>query len=329
MDDRGTPVWRLAGGPLHTRTRKRWVIAAAVPGIWLFFLIVSGSAGGSSLLLVVLAVLAVACVMVLRCLGIGRDHPLIRPLATRPWRDGREVLHLALRHLPEVFVITPNGSRLAPSAIEMCMNPADVDSLASVIDLSVVNAHAAEAYQAEIAACSAWVAQGAPVEVSVVAEPEVPAGRYRFRQRKQRGAQIPADGPAARRPSGVHFHDGLTRADPAEAETVLAAAATASDLPRRPLLRLVTGESVTETRLSGARAGRGRAAELMLPDEPTLSRAHARFTYVAGEWRMTCMGRNGALLNGTPLTGEEVIRDGDSIRWGRHDEALISRVEIR
>ena len=71
------------------------------PWMWLFFLIVSGSAGGSSLLLVVLAVLAVACVMVLRSLGIGRDHPLIRPLATRPWRDGREALDLALAIRPK------------------------------------------------------------------------------------------------------------------------------------------------------------------------------------------------------------------------------------
>ena len=139
-----------------------------------------------------------------------------------------------------------------------------------------------------------------------MAQPEVPAGRYRFRQRKQRGAQVPADGPAARRPSGVHFHDGLTRADPAQAETVLAAAATASELHRRPLLRLVTGESVTETRLSGARAGRGRAAELCS------GRAHP----VPGACQVYLCSRGvaddlhgpyWALLNGAPLTGEEVI----------------------
>ena len=45
-------------------------------------------------------------------------------------------------------------------------------------------------------------------------------------------------------------------------------------LPAVPMLRLVTGSSVAETRMSGARAGRG-SVELMLPNVPTVSREHA------------------------------------------------------
>ena len=126
---------RPAGGRLQARSRRRWIVAGAVTGLWLLLLIVSGSLT-SSLVLLVLALVILALMTVgLRSLGIGRDHPAVQALATRPWRDGREVLALALRHMSEVFIVTPNGSRLAPSSVELCMNPADVASLANLIDL--------------------------------------------------------------------------------------------------------------------------------------------------------------------------------------------------
>jgi pSer/pThr/pTyr-binding forkhead associated (FHA) protein len=113
------------------------------------------------------------------------------------------------------------------------------------------------------------------------------------------------------------------------AETVMAGEATVSEAAQNPLLRLVTGGMAAETRVSGARAGRGDAAELVLPAEPTVSRVHARFACTGGEWWITVLGTNGVALNGTPLTGDHVIRDGDSIQWGRQAGALVSRVEVR
>src|SRR5215831_18373372 len=302
------------GGPLWTRSRKRWAIAAGAVGVWLILLYFSGSLIGSLVLFLLLVMLVLGLVMVLRSFGIGWDHPLARRLATRPWRDGREVLHLALRHLSEVFIVMPNGSLLAPNAVELHMNPADVESLADVIDLALVNANAAEAYEDEVAACSARIARDIPVEVSVVADPEVPAGRYRLRQRKHGAGQIPVHSgrvPAVHggQPSvyggqvpAVHggqlpvhagrvradetddlFHDGFTRGDTATAQTMMTGEATVSEMAQIPLLRLVTGGTVAETRMPAARAGRGRAVELMLPAEPTISRVHARFVYTRGE----------------------------------------------
>jgi len=99
-------------------------------------------------------------------------------------------------------------------------------------------------------------------------------------------------------------------------------------LAPNPLLRLVMGEYVTQTRVSGARAGRGFGTELTLPDEPTVSRVHATFTCDGGLWRISGTGRNGLALNGIVLAGEEIIRDGDFIRWGLRADALSSRVQI-
>ena len=113
------------------------------------------------------------------------------------------------------------------------------------------------------------------------------------------------------------------------AKTMMTGEATMSGAPQNPLLRLVTGSSVAETRMSGARAGRARVAELMLPNELTVSRLHARFSCAEGEWRMIGLGRNGIVVNGTPLAGEQLIRDGDMIRWGRQADAPTSRVQIR
>jgi pSer/pThr/pTyr-binding forkhead associated (FHA) protein len=114
----------------------------------------------------------------------------------------------------------------------------------------------------------------------------------------------------------------------AVAQTVVAESATVTALAPVPLLRLVTKGCVTETRRPGARAGRSTEAELRLPEVPTVSRVHAEFTFTDGRWHITNRGRNGVTLNGTPLAGEHVIRDGDSLGWGTQPGALVSRVEI-
>jgi hypothetical protein len=338
MADNSKGARRLGGGLLWRRKRKRWAIATVAIGVWLAYLLASGSVFGSTALLLTLVVVVIVFAVVLRSMGVGMDHPLVQPLTTRPWRNGRDVLQLALQHLGEVFIITPNGSLLAPSAVELRMNPADVDSLAEVIDLALVNAHAAEAYEAEVAARSARILRDVPVEVSVVEDPEVPLGRYRIRQRKQvaAGAWAGADAGAAwagqSAPSfgdGGTFGAGGTFGEQVAARTMMTGEATMSGAPQNPLLRLVTGSSVAETRMSGARAGRARVAELMLPNELTVSRLHARFSCAEGEWRMIGLGRNGIVVNGTPLAGEQLIRDGDMIRWGRQAGAPTSRVQIR
>jgi hypothetical protein len=81
--------------------------------------------------LVAIAALAGASLAGLRALGVTRDHPWIQRMASRPWRDGQDVLRIAMRHLPDVFVITPSGSLLAPSVVELQLNPADLDPCAS------------------------------------------------------------------------------------------------------------------------------------------------------------------------------------------------------
>ena len=97
--------------------------------------------------------------------------------------------------------------------------------------------------------------------------------------------------------------------------------------PAVPVLRLVTGSSVAETSMSGARAGRG-VVELELPNVPTVSREHARFTFADGRWWVTNQGMNGISVNGAPVSGKHPLSGGDSIRWGSSPDALLSRVEI-
>ena len=97
--------------------------------------------------------------------------------------------------------------------------------------------------------------------------------------------------------------------------------------PAVPVLRLVTGSSVAETSMSGARAGRG-PVELELPYVPTVSRVHARFTFSEGCWWVTNEGMNGLSVNGVPVSGEQPLSDGDSIRWGSRPDAPMSRIEI-
>jgi hypothetical protein len=198
----------------------------------------------------------------------------------------------------------------------------------------LVNSSATEVYESQITAHSAGLAGAGPVGVSVIGDPAVPAGRYRLRQGRP-ASSWPSSGPwQPARPEqaagGIRAQarEGRTHTDLAAARTVVADSVTVTALAQVPLLRLTTKGSIAETRISGARAGRSRDTELRLPEEPTVSRVHAEFTCTDGRWHITNKGRNGVTLNGTPLTAEHAIRDGDCIGWGTQPGALVSRVEI-
>jgi hypothetical protein len=369
-------------------------VAAAVTVGWVILWTATGSLLGGTLVLLFLAALGVVTVLALRALGVTRDHPWIRQISTRPWRDGQEVLQLALRHLPEVFVVTPSGALLAPTSVELRLNPRDFGSLGERMDISLVEASAVEVYAEQVAAHEARLAGPGPVEMSLVSDPSVPEGRYQLRQGRPLGASgfrpagpsgfqaaapsgfqpaaasgfppatgagyVPPDVQAGRPDSQVGVfpagaglgagpgpvtgtgwpfaRDGRTTSAPvpsAGPDTATAATVGRSGLatvaePARsmtPTLRLITGGRVSETRLSGARAGRGQV-EISLPDVPTVSREHARFTYSDGQWWVANLGMNGMTLNGASVAGEQPLHDGDVIRWGTNEQAPVSRVEI-
>jgi FHA domain len=398
---------------LPRRSRKRWAAAGAVAVCWLVLLDVTGSAIAATMLFALLAGLGVVAVLALRAVGLTRDHPWVQKMAARPWRDGQDVLRLALRHLPEVFVVTPSGSLLAPDVVELRLNPDDLDSLSKRMDPGLVSESAAEVYSEQVAARGARLAGRGPVNVRVIADPSVPQGRYRVRQgqpvdaspvpwfhsihvreqhpgaelaasefmrpvaehpgaahpgREHPGAAHPgaehpgaehpcrqlsrsAAQPAFRAPQPAHAesgpayagphpvrsspypgfapHDGNTRSWPEPGRAGGTGTATVIELSRSPVpvLRLVTDDWVAETRVSGARAGRG-AVELVLPEVPTVSREHARFTFSDGRWWIANLGKNGLTLNGAALADEQPLCNGDSIRWGMRSDALLSRVEI-
>ena len=397
------PRMQPPGAP--RRNRRRWALAAAVTVCWVVLWTMTGSLVGGTLVLLFLAALGVVTVLALRALGVTRDHPWVRQIATRPWRDGQEVLQLALRHLPEVFVVTPSGALLAPTSVELRLNPRDVGSLGERMDIGLVETSAAEVYVEQVAAHGARLAGPGPVEVSLIGDPSVPEGRYQLRQGRPLGAAgpsgsrppgfqpaaasgfqqappgpgyLPADASASSPGSQMGAHpagggldaypagadldaypaggglgayeartgtgwpfarDGRTTSAPvgaADAATAATAAnaaggglATVAEPARSmiPALRLITGGRVCETRMSGARAGRG-AVELSLPDVPTVSREHARFTYSDGQWWVANLGMNGMTLNGTSAAGEQPLHDGDVIRWGTNEQAPASRVQI-
>src|SRR5947208_16788675 len=321
---------RRGRAPLRQRSRRRWAIAGGVAAGWVVLEVRTGSAVSATLVLVVIAVLGGASLAGLRALGITRDHPWIQRMASRPWRDGQDVLKVAMRHLPDVFVITPSGSLLAPAVVELQLNPADLDSLREQMDLDVISSSLTEVYEEQVVAYQARPAAPGRAQVYVIASGSVPPGRYRLRQGDPvRAGTRPdlLDVPYA------HAAPELANAGPRRAyagpvspvwrdpdplsPTVAAGGTTVLEqsLPSVPALRLVTGSSVTETRMSGARAGRG-PVELMLPDVPTVSREHAKFTFSDGRWWITNQGRNGLTLNGSPVAGQQPVENGDTIRWG-------------
>jgi hypothetical protein len=349
---------------MQRRSRKRWVVAGSIAAVWAVLLMVTGSITAGTVVLLLLAALGVICVISLRALSVNGDHPWVQQLSTRPWRDGQQVLQLALRHLPDVFVVTPSGSLLAPNSIEIRLNPRDFGSLGERIDVSLVATSAAEVYVEQAAAHEARFASYGPAHVSVLSDPAVAVGRYQLRQGRPLGADAQPSHPSAPQPrfepvpprpaarapepsavrpapqADLHLvsagaavgwpfaPDGVTHAEPVQPAAGPGLLTVAEPVRNAiPLLRLVTGDSVAETRTSGARAGRGDV-ELALPEVLTVSREHAKFTYADGQWWVANRGKNGLTLNGISLQGEHAVRDGDSIRWGSSDDAPVSRVQI-
>jgi FHA domain len=328
---------RPARAALRQRSRRRWAAAGGVAACWLGLEIVTGSAVSAAVVLVAIVALAGASVAGLRMLGITRDHPWIQRMASRPWRDGEDVLRVAIRHLADVFLITPSGALLAPNLVELQMNPGDLHSLCERMELGVISDSLTEVYAEQVTARGARLAGAGRAEVYVTAAGAVPPGRYRLRQ----GDPVSLDDQPGHYASVAPVWAYPTP-EPAHAESDgHAVGKTALDLtvgrgmvtvmepspPSIPVLRLVTGSSVAETRMSGARAGRG-SVELVLPDVPTVSREHATFTFSDGRWRITNQGRNGLTVNGDPVAREQPLSDGDTIRWGASSTALLSRVEI-
>jgi len=391
MSEHGEAMRRPARASLPPRSRRRWKIAAGVAVAWVVLFAISGSVTGATVLLIVLAAFAVVAFFGLRALGVTRDHPWIQRIAARPWRDGQEVLQIALKHLPEVFVVTPSGTLLAPNIVELRMNPEDLRSLGERMEPALVMESATEVYLEQVQEHGARFARPAPAEVRMIVDPSVPPGRYRLRQGQPVDAGLPGApspqpspqlahagaapaGPDSRvgaYPAGPDSHVGAYPAGPDSHVGAYPAVPDAHGRPTPafpepqvrgnpagddgatvalknrgwsngfgvptvlertgpaiPMLRLVTGDEVAETRTSGARAGRG-PVELGLPEVPTVSREHARFTFSGGQWRIANLGMNGLTVNGQPVTGEVPVSDGDVVRWGTRPDALSSRVEIR
>ena len=347
--DRGLDSRKAARAPFPQRSRKRWTVAAGVAAVWLVLYLMAGSALSATMLLVAFAATGAIAVLFLRSMGVTRDHPWIRQLASRPWRDGQAVLRVAMRHLHDVFVITPSGSLFAPNSVEIQMNPEDLVSLCDQMELSVVIASVTEVYEEQVVRYGARFATPERAEVYVIADEWIPRGRYRLRQGHPAAAAAQREMPDASHYmspaaefayAGPQCADGgsdgwvwrepgsaLTTADARTAVDTGTATVMEKTFTPVPVLRLVTGDSVAQTQMTGARAGRG-SVELVLPNVPTISREHARFAFSEGRWWVTNLGINGLAVNGAPAETEHPLGDGDTIRWGSRPDALVSRVEI-
>src|ERR1700744_4096464 len=181
MSQRGDAVRRPARASMPARNRRRWQIVAAVVAAWIILWFATGSVAGAFIFLIALAALGAAAFFGVRALGVNRDHPWVQRVSSRPWRDGQDVLQQALKHLPEVFVVTPNGALLAPDVVDLRMNADDLSVLGERMDPSVVMESAAEVYQETVSAHNARLARRVPVEVRIIADPGMPPGRFRPR----------------------------------------------------------------------------------------------------------------------------------------------------
>jgi hypothetical protein len=313
-------------------------VAAGCVAAWLVLYLIAGSFISATLLFAALAAIAAIAVVFLRSMGITRDHPWIRQLASRPWRDGQDVIRVAMNHLPDVFVVAPSGAVFAPNVVEIQLNPEDLASLCDRIELSVVTASVTEFYEEQVAKYRARFATPERAEVYVLADEWIPKGRYRLRQghpataaaQREFAYAVPRYGEANADLDEWGWNEpgpDLTIVDAPSMVDGGTATVLEKAVPPVPVLRLITGDMVAQTQMTGAEAGRG-SVDLMLPNVSTISRKHARFAFSEGRWWVTNLGMNGITVNGAPVETEHPLSDGDTIRWGSRPDSVASRVEI-
>ncbi len=163
MTDGRQAAARPPRAPMPRRSRRRWAAAAVAAACWALLLGVTGSLIAGTALLLLVAALAAGCVVGLRSMGVDADHPWVKQLAARPWRDGQDVLQLSLRHLADVLVVTPAGSLLAPNCLQLRLSPRDYGTLSELMDIGLISSSAAEAYEEQVAARGArFAGQGRP-----------------------------------------------------------------------------------------------------------------------------------------------------------------------
>ncbi len=265
-----------------------------------------------------------------------------------------------MRHMPDVFVVTPSGSLLAPNVVELQLNSDDLAALCERMELGVICTSLTEVYEEQVAAYGARFARPSRPDVLRHGRRLVPPGRYRLRQ----GDAVNAGGsptpdaaqPVFRQPRypgrpvrGRRTRAGLRRAAGGLCRDQHAGLVRRPDPrpgpgsdhrhqrddhghgtrdPRRPAAAPGHRLSVAETRMSGAarrpRVRRAGAAPRCRPCHGSTPRSLSP----TASWRITNLGRNGLTLNGAPVTGEQPLSDGDAIRWGARPDALLSRVEI-
>src|SRR5689334_5867823 len=124
--------------PVPPRTRRVRITAVTAACGFLLLLLATRSVVLSLIMVLLLAVAGVIAFLAVRSWGFTASHPWVRNLVSRPWRTGQEVWQLALKHLPETFIIAPDGSRLAPDRVELLMNPEDFADLTGSIDAEVL-----------------------------------------------------------------------------------------------------------------------------------------------------------------------------------------------
>src|ERR1700677_501094 len=309
MTDGREAVRRPARAPLRQRSRRRWGIAGGVALCWVLADFMTQSAIAATVLLVAVGGLGVAGVAGPPGIGVNGNHPWGERMTSRPWRDGQDVLNAAMRHLPDVFVVTPSGSLLAPNIVEVQMNPHDLLSLRERMELDVIRASATEVYEEQVAARGARFAGPDQADVYVVPDESVPPGRYRLRQ----GVPVNAgSASAAWYAADARYSPDVQQASDGQF-TLVAREYVAGGQNGKEAVTLME---------------QARPVIPVLRDVPTVSREHAKFTFSDGRWWVANQGRNGLCLNGAPVAGERPVGDGDSIRWGTRSDAPQSRVEI-
>jgi hypothetical protein len=84
MTERREAARRSARAPLQQRSRKRWAAAGGAVVCWAILLDLTGSVFGATVVLAVLAGLGIVGALMLKTMGVTRDHPLMQRMAARP-----------------------------------------------------------------------------------------------------------------------------------------------------------------------------------------------------------------------------------------------------
>ena len=215
----------------------------------------------------------------------------------RPISLGRQLIGL-------LDLTSAKGS--LPSTYEICLHSDDLAAFADVEQHLVRELIDAATQHCE----QSGYQHDAQISVALRADDAIKSGTFEIKPNRQLAVKNPT---AESKPSNIQ--ESIVQPEPTLAQTQTQTIITPKDITARAALVLATGQRIDLTD-DIVKIGRHQSCTIVFADS-NVSRVHAQLQQDSTGWLVVDLGStNGIKVNGTKISKEKLLADGDELAFG-------------